>query len=65
MPHKKVALIVYIDLDPIPGVMHTEDSAREVVSAHLTNAMNHYNPRVLVGPPHMQMPSGSYVTQVN
>lgn len=60
---KRVALVVFVDLDPIPGVMHTEDSAQQVVSTYLINNIGHYNPQVIVAPPSMQMPTGNHVTQ--
>ena len=63
MARERVALIVYVDLDPVPGVMHTADSAQQVISAYLINNINHYNPQVLVAPPTMQKPIGKNVTK--
>lgn len=43
---KRVALIVHVDLDPVPGTMHTHESAQEVVKNLLINSIPHYWPEV-------------------
>src|SRR4051812_7875839 len=52
LPHRgglvKAYMLVQVDLDPIPGDMHTDDSARENIQAVLNHAIGHYRPSVLV-----------------
>lgn len=43
---KRVTLQIEIDLDPVIGAMHTEDSARYHVQMVLTSQMAWYNPEV-------------------
>lgn len=47
MDRKRIKLEVLIDLDPIPGTFHTEESARKQVEAILLSSVGHYNPIVL------------------
>jgi len=39
-------MIIAVDLDPIPGEMHTAESARQVVQSILDRSIKHYNPKV-------------------
>jgi hypothetical protein len=39
-------MIIAVDLDDIPGDMHTAESARKIVQSSLENVMPHYNPKV-------------------
>lgn len=43
--------IIHVDLDPIPGTMHTEESALAVVRNILFQSMGSYNTEVLTTPP--------------
>lgn len=43
---KVVKLIVTVELDPIPGTMHTEESALQAVQFFLDYGLKAYNPRV-------------------
>lgn len=43
---QRTALLVYVDLDPVPGAFHTERSARDNVAGILDNQIGHYNPIV-------------------
>lgn len=43
MPNR-VPLIVWVDLDAVPGAFHTQESAQQNVQAILTNSIPHYNP---------------------
>lgn len=47
---KRVALLVYVDLDPVPGPFHTEDSALNNLRGILEDQINHYNPVVAFAP---------------
>lgn len=48
MERKRIQLIVSVDLDPIPGSMHTKESARNIVAFALRNAVGSYNPIVSI-----------------
>lgn len=48
MERERVQLIVLIDLDPVPGAMHTEESARQVIESTLLTRLGHYHPNVLI-----------------
>lgn len=49
MPMPRRALLtVLIDLDPVPGTMHTGDSAKDAVQSALHNQLGHYNPVVVL-----------------
>lgn len=51
---RKVALVVYVDLDRIPGAFYTLESARENVEGILKETIGHYNPMVMEAPPSIQ-----------
>lgn len=44
----KIDLLVQVDLDPIPGAFHDEESARECLEAILRQRIPHYNPMVMI-----------------
>ena len=46
MSTERVALLVYVSLDPMPGAFHTKESARNVVHGVLDERLGHYNPNV-------------------
>lgn len=54
MNRKRVALVVYVDLDPIPGALHTPESAQSYVSSTLKEFFGPYDPGVIIAPSHMQ-----------
>lgn len=43
----RIAMIVFIDLNPLAGPFHTKESARQQVEAMLLTKIPHYNPVVL------------------
>lgn len=43
---KRVSFVVDVDLDPVPGTMHTPESAQAVIRNVLYQRMSHYNPVV-------------------
>ena len=48
MPDRTTTIVeVKINLDPVPGAMHTPESVREIVQQILTNAIPHYDPQVI------------------
>ena len=48
MPDRTTTIVeVVINLDPVPGAMHTPESVREIVQQILTNAIPHYDPQVI------------------
>lgn len=54
---QRTALLVYVDLDPVPGAFHTERSARDNLAGLLDNAIGHYNPIVAYAPDSVQPPN--------
>jgi len=51
MPSReRIMLQVMVDLDPVPGAMHTPDGARAIVEAILMSRIPHYTPVVVVPP---------------
>jgi hypothetical protein len=48
MHRQRVKLEVEVDLDPVPGTFHTEESAREQIHYILLSSIPHYHPRVLI-----------------
>lgn len=53
MERTRVKMAVYIDLDPVPGTMHTPESAASVLQNMLNTAVGHYNPHVQIISPEM------------
>jgi hypothetical protein len=51
---KRLALIVYVNLDLVPGAFHTAESALEQTRSILTGRIGHYNPTVEHAPDEMQ-----------
>lgn len=47
---RKARVLVVINLDDMPGTMHTAESAREVVQNVLYQRMSHYKPAVSLAP---------------
>lgn len=47
---RKARLIVVVDLDAMPGTMHTPESAQQVVQNVLFQRMSHYNPVAHLAP---------------
>jgi hypothetical protein len=43
---RRIALTVYVNLDPVPGTFHTEESARETVQRILDQTVPSYFPGV-------------------
>lgn len=53
------AFVVFIDLDDVPGTMHSQESAQHVISNTLREAIGHYQPLVSLAPePLQRMASG-------
>ena len=50
MRRMRKPFVVFVDLDPVPGVMNTEESASEVLQSILNESIKHYNPTVFVEP---------------
>lgn len=42
----RAIFLVGVDLDPVPGAFHTEESARTSIQQILRDRINHYNPSV-------------------
>ena len=54
MNRVRQALVVYVDLDPSPGAMHTKESARNVVDGVLQRTLKNYHPMVSIAPSDIQ-----------
>lgn len=50
MVPERIALVVMVNLDPIPGGFHTPEQAREAVEAMLLSRVGHYDPVVVIDP---------------
>lgn len=44
MKKQRIKLVLWVDLDPMPGTFHTPESAKESVEAILKDRIPHYNP---------------------
>jgi hypothetical protein len=51
---KRICFVLFVDLDPIPGSMHSQESAQNIVRFSLTNLIPHYKPMVSLAPDHLQ-----------
>lgn len=54
MSRQRKAFVVYVDLDPTPGTMHTAESAHNVIRNVLHQRMPNYNPIVSIAPASLQ-----------
>lgn len=50
----RVALIVETNLDDVPGIMHTQESAQHVIRNIMWQRVPNYNPLVSLAPAHLQ-----------
>lgn len=48
LKRERIKLVVFVDLDPIPGAFYDKQNARKHVEAILRNCINHYNPKAFV-----------------
>lgn len=48
MHRTRIKLAVYVDLDPMPGVFHSAESARHGVASILMGQIEHYKPTVSI-----------------
>lgn len=48
MRKRVAALLVLVELDDVPGTMHTVESAKESVQRFLEDRIPHYEPRVYI-----------------
>lgn len=46
MDRHRITLTIQVDLDPVPGTMHTRASAEQIIQGILNNTIPHYNPTV-------------------
>jgi hypothetical protein len=46
MARERIMIEVAVDLDPVPGTFHTQESAVESIQAILLSSIPHYNPVV-------------------
>jgi hypothetical protein len=50
----RACFAVFVNLDPVPGVFHTQESAQNVIRGLFTGRIAHYNPMVSLGPASIQ-----------
>lgn len=60
---KRIALLVEVDLDEVPGIFHTEDSAIDNTRGILNHMISHYNPSVTLAPDELQPKNDSEGTR--
>lgn len=48
MERTRIKLALYVDLDPVPGAMHTAENAASVIQNMLDTSIGHYNPAVML-----------------
>jgi hypothetical protein len=46
----RVAFVVYVDLDPVPGEFYSKESAQHSIRNVLVDALGHYDPIVSLAP---------------
>lgn len=46
----RVPIVVYLDLDPVPGSFHTQESCRSHIEDALKQVIPHYKPKAYVPP---------------
>lgn len=56
MNRPRKAFMVYLDLDPLPGLMHTPEEALRHLSEILQNFFRPYKPMVTLAPMKAQLP---------
>lgn len=44
---EQISVEVIVDLDPVPGAFHTEESAQKAIQAILLDRIPHYHPIVM------------------
>jgi len=54
MMRDRIAYVVYVDLDPSPGPMHSKESAQNIIRNVLYQRMPSYNPTVSLAPQEFQ-----------
>lgn len=53
------AFLLYVDLDDLPGAMHSKESAQHTISRVLRDRIGHYMPLVSLAPDSFQLPGGA------
>lgn len=51
---KRVCFVIFVDLDPVPGSMHTQESAHNILRFIFQNRIPHYHPIVSLAPDRIQ-----------
>lgn len=65
MNRDRRAFVVYVDLDPVPGVMYSQESAQTTLRRILNEAIPHYNPSVALAPNDIQPENSNYYCAVH
>jgi hypothetical protein len=56
MTRQRRAFLVYVDLDPLPGIMHTQESAQNHINNVLHEFFRPYKPMASLAPFTVQLP---------
>lgn len=51
---KRVAFVVNVDLNDVPGMMYTQESAQNILTHLFRNRIPHYNPMISLAPADIQ-----------
>lgn len=51
---KRVCFVINVDLDPVPGAFHTQESAQNILRNVFVINFSHYNPIVSLAPANIQ-----------
>lgn len=49
MNRERIALIIFVDLDPVPGEFNTRESWKRQLQGAMNGMVSHYHPQVEVG----------------
>lgn len=60
MDRTRIPIMIEVDLDPVHGEFHTKESAEYNIQKILSDAIGHYNPKVVTGLPIASMPPGGF-----
>lgn len=51
---KRICFVIYVDLDPIPGSFHSQESAQNILGFLFRHYIPHYNPTLSLAPDSIQ-----------
>lgn len=51
---KRICFVIYVDLDPVPGSFHSQESAQNFIGFLFRHRIPHYNPTISLAPASIQ-----------